>query len=545
MRVDWDKLSSQTYEDMVTVLLSRIHPESQRVDGAGGDGGRDFYFDRPDGRSVFQLKSFTGRMTRVRRRQVERSLHRLSRLVPTEWALVVPIDPTPNELEWFESLCKRAPFPLVWHGITWLDSEISSRPEIVRYFLEGCKDEVIALLIEMNKEQAALQSVGEAVKRLHVIHERLNELDPYYRYDFSVSAEASTPNKGAILSVSAEGASVYVYPRYADAGRDRPITANVVLTFGPEDRAFEEAFLRAMDYGSGVSIPADLVTEIRINAPGGLDYAGAGSLELSEAEPVAREPQVICADILEGDRLLAGLPINLRVRHAGQKGGVLEGDDDTHWLRVNMEVDAEAKHFTFTFHLEPGPIRPAAILPLLKWLTNFRPPFQIGLRLLSAQTYFARCPIPLVPTEGIERLPIVYEALDAVQKETGSYFPVPVDLSGEEVEAILRAHSLLSRETVNGSWSCMDFKLVPRDPEELRSLLLPEGAQLFFEEEQWLEVRGYRAPLGTIRTHFPSARAADGERLIGLLASEACEIALRLVPAQDGTYTQQRASPVH
>jgi hypothetical protein len=59
---------------MVAVLISRIHPEAQRIDGSGGDGGRDVQLPLPTGLEIFELKSFTGRMTATRRRQVEKSL---------------------------------------------------------------------------------------------------------------------------------------------------------------------------------------------------------------------------------------------------------------------------------------------------------------------------------------------------------------------------------------------------------------------------------------------------------------------------------------
>ena len=49
----------------MSVLLSRLHSNSQRIDGKGGDGGRDVQiFHAGDGSIVdaFELKSFTGRM---------------------------------------------------------------------------------------------------------------------------------------------------------------------------------------------------------------------------------------------------------------------------------------------------------------------------------------------------------------------------------------------------------------------------------------------------------------------------------------------------
>lgn len=37
--VKWDEIQ-HVYEDMVSLLLSRLHPDAERIDGSGGDGGR-------------------------------------------------------------------------------------------------------------------------------------------------------------------------------------------------------------------------------------------------------------------------------------------------------------------------------------------------------------------------------------------------------------------------------------------------------------------------------------------------------------------------
>ena len=149
MPVQWDKFEPGGYEDMVSVLLSSLYPESLRIDGKGGDGGRDVQIvDRQDGSIVeaFEEKSFTGRMIAGRRRQVERSLERAAALGSPRWTLVVPIDPTPGEYEWFRKLGEKYDFPIDWRGKTWLDEKMASFPDIERYFVEGASDEVIRLV---------------------------------------------------------------------------------------------------------------------------------------------------------------------------------------------------------------------------------------------------------------------------------------------------------------------------------------------------------------------------------------------------------------
>ena len=140
MQIRWEEIERQRYEDMVSVLLNRLHPEAQRIDGKGGDGGRDVQIVHGQNNQIihaFELKSFTGRIDKTRPRQVVRSLERAAGLKPVQWTLVVPIDPTPSEDKWFRRLGKDYCFPTKWLGRTWLDEKMSAFPDIRRYFLEG------------------------------------------------------------------------------------------------------------------------------------------------------------------------------------------------------------------------------------------------------------------------------------------------------------------------------------------------------------------------------------------------------------------------
>jgi hypothetical protein len=137
---------------MISVLLSR-ELQTHRVDGSGGDGGRDCYFSDEDGTDAYELKSFTGRMTKSRRRQVKRSLIRAIEQAPRTWTLVVPIDFTPAEQQWFDSLQTDVSARLDWKGKTWLEEKVAQYPDIARYF-SGTAAEVVRLLTEVAHEDA-------------------------------------------------------------------------------------------------------------------------------------------------------------------------------------------------------------------------------------------------------------------------------------------------------------------------------------------------------------------------------------------------------
>lgn len=206
---------------MVSVLLSRLYPESLRIDGKGGDGGRDVQIvDRQDGSIVeaFEQKSFTGLVSGSRRRQVENSLKTASVLKPPQWTLVVPIDPTPREYEWFRKLGAEYDFPIVWRGETWLHEKMAAFPDIERYFVEGASDEVIRLVTQLREEQAWIGDVDDGVQRLIALHERLNEIDPHYRYELAtVHPESNFWPTDVVFSVRRGNVRVDVYPKYSGA----------------------------------------------------------------------------------------------------------------------------------------------------------------------------------------------------------------------------------------------------------------------------------------------------------------------------------------
>jgi hypothetical protein len=260
-RVDFVGMSPARYEDMVSVLLSRVR-QTQRVDGSGGDGGRDCYFSDEHGTDAYELKSFTGRMSNARRQQVARSLRRALGMTPRTWSLVVPIDPTPREQQWFDSLAGTTT-TLRWLGRTWLEDQLAAYPDIGRYFA-GASEEVVQILTDIAREDALPSDAAGVALRMTGLVARLNEIDPYYAFDFTI-AEGRT--------------AVSCRPRYPDALRDRPISFSAQLRLDdatpPSLRAAIDDFLL---YGSPVQIPAENIGGLSIEAPGGLgsQFAGGG-----------------------------------------------------------------------------------------------------------------------------------------------------------------------------------------------------------------------------------------------------------------------------
>ena len=141
--VRFEELSLRKYEDMVSVLLSR-ELQTHRGVGSAEDKGRNCYFSDDQGMDVYELRNFTCRMDLGRRRQVERSLDRPCSEPPAPRLSSSPIDPTPAEQAWFDSLQASASAKLDWKGRAWLDEKLSQYPGIMRYFFAAA-DEVVRL----------------------------------------------------------------------------------------------------------------------------------------------------------------------------------------------------------------------------------------------------------------------------------------------------------------------------------------------------------------------------------------------------------------
>ena len=171
VQVRWERLSPATVEQMAAVLLSLDNPDVQRIDGRGGDGGRDAQFRRPGGVDFYEIKSFADRIDarRGRRAQVERSLERSALRSPLSWTLVVPVDPTDGEEAWFDDLRSRYSFPLRWWGLTWLDSRLSKHPEVGSYYVADERDAVLRLMREHEVMNAAALDVPAALARLDAL----------------------------------------------------------------------------------------------------------------------------------------------------------------------------------------------------------------------------------------------------------------------------------------------------------------------------------------------------------------------------------------
>ena len=529
MAIRWDELGHETYEKMVSVLLSRLNPDARRIDGSGGDGGVDVQIAyEPEGRvaHAFELKSFTGRMDPRRRRQVKRSLDRVAGLCPERWTLVVPIDPTPGEIRWFRSLGADYAFPLGWCGKNWLDEKMSAFPEIGKYYLEGANDEVLRLLVELHREEALVSGAPDAMSRLSGLRDRLNDIDPHYRYEMAtVTGEDSRWQSDVLFGFRSGDVRVDVYPRYLGAVSDRPVTVSASLVFGPDDLGVQDS----LGYGQEVTIPSRMIQSLTIDAPSGL----GGSFDESEIVvwPIDTEladPITIWLDVLEEDVLVSSCSVRLNERTSGPKGFIFSGTDSTGWLEIQLKITLEEMEVEVSWRLNPRPTMPYVLLPLCRWVGAFLPGRWLKLRWPDAFEISNEIVEPFVADDTFGA---VVEALAYVQERSGRHWELPLSMSNKDAQDIVTVATLMKGETISYKWDSFSLDLGRWGPE--LKVLENGGAMAFLcEQEISFRVEGVEIPIGRLRTHIASARLADLEGVRRELASGLVP-PLRLIPGGD------------
>lgn len=361
-RVRWEDLEPGTYEDMVAALVSRLHPESQRIDGSGGDGGRDVLVPTDDGLVVFELKSFTGRMNPSRRRQVEASLRRASEHEPAEWCLVMPIDPTPGELDWFRGVAQGYRFACRWLGRCWLDGEMAAKPEIARYYAHGQRyewEELVEMLRGISAEPPAIGDgiARTAAERASSIVDRLNDLDPQYVFALNLEPGGRT--------------HVSVMGRYPGAEEDRPwFSARLEFADTPDGEQARRSVQESLNFGTPVVIPAEYIAELTLDVPEGLgarleDYE---MLLSSPAPDVVEEVTVALAAVDPTGSVLRHLPLRVEDASRGVRGAQISLRDRSGAVDATLRFDTYGSIVGLKWHYsQPDDYLPLDLLPAVQF----------------------------------------------------------------------------------------------------------------------------------------------------------------------------------
>ncbi|WP_155057988.1 hypothetical protein [Streptomyces blattellae] len=511
----------KAFEKGVAVLLSRMHPDIQRIDGAGGDGGRDAQLTDHDGLHVFEMKSFTGRMTDGRRNQVESSLARAARLRPVTWDLVVPIDPTPGELQWFNTLRAQYPFELEWRGAAWIEARLTEHPQVRRFYFANAMAETEELLRQLVPERGPIANVGEAVQRMRRMIERLAELEPHYQFRMTAGPGADS--------------MVEMLPAYPGAVQDRPAGFWVAFADTPEAKETAQAWERAIAFGDAVEVPGEHIADFRVNGPAvlGIPHGQPGPgmrLRVAAHEVPADHTAHLVVTDAQGQRM-AVLGLRMTGLRMGTRGSVLSGTDVTGSYECQLRMDHSAGALQIKLKYEAvDRLRPTARLEAVRFAASLLPHHTLDV-MLAGQPLTESVPVPT--TEGMDQRAAdtmieLLEQLAAIEKLAVTTFELPMDIPRDDKAAVRTAYALLTGRTAEVD-ATMTATLTADDTPQIRKLAATNGLVrgTGLVDDYRVEILGQSIPIGPVTMETPPLQVT-GVR-----------------PADDGLELSVRTAPDH
>jgi hypothetical protein len=284
--VHWGSFPGEYLELVMAVMVAQDHPDTLRRVPARGDGGIDLMVPMDGGYEVQQIKRFVGRIQASERRQIERSWTtfranpRLSRPIKA-YRLVMPVNPTDGEQEWFDQLVADAPWPATWWGEGHWHKLASRHPHVIDYFFGGGRDRIA-------QRSRALQSAvvdptrpltaNDVAYALGTMQAALNRDDPHYRYDLRSSATPPSISdlQNYTFAESRELAdgrylTILVAPKHHYSLQDAPIQGIFTVNIPDPQLAaeFQEAFAAFEYFGRALDLPEGMVSGTLL-APRGL-----------------------------------------------------------------------------------------------------------------------------------------------------------------------------------------------------------------------------------------------------------------------------------
>ena len=252
--LDWRRFDPGSLERAAQMLV-RDRFGATSVDGAGGDEAQDLRWESPDGLVIFEVKSFCDRLRSAQKRQIEASLIRaVSCHHSARWALVLPVNPSPAELKWFDDLRRRFPdVELEWLGIDWLDAQVAGREDVISY-LEGPDYKLLRRARQLELEHAAAATGDEVSARMAQLAARGEEISPYWAWDVRTTAG------GQIRALRAK--------REESAALD-PIMLKTRFSFPPDDPDAAETAQnvdQVLRFGGDVTIAGQFIDRFAVEA---------------------------------------------------------------------------------------------------------------------------------------------------------------------------------------------------------------------------------------------------------------------------------------
>lgn len=485
-RIPWTRYSGEDVESVLATLISLEERDAIKIRPSRGDGGIDLivYLDA-ETVNVYQIKKFAENLKSSQKAQIENSWKELLTTTAdlhvkiNSWHLVMPLDPTNENLRWAKELVEPSGTRFIWDGLSRVDGWASKHPEVIDYYFSNGKEEVseyAAKLLSMaNLPDCSDPAILE--NRLRDLCSNLDKLDPYYAYSVHVLSEYDkrddlcprvpgvvmsqilvTPGKGRI--------AVDVIEKTPIASMLHPMTFALKITAGTDDE--KEQAKNFIEFGMPfTSLPAEVIDQ---------------SYQL----PVGRS----CDGIRKGIIKTLDLPASNCVRSAslfwegcgelhlivdkathGSKGAFFSAHDATDTFRLNFKWIGSQSGGTINYEFSFNKLlnkRSRDVARTYRFLSEAKDE-KVELRIDDTSALYFHLGLRDDVVAEVNAIYSLAVALETVNKVADSEVPFPdyFEITKGEVAKLKDAARLLDGETIVYSWESHCFILNGNDVHNL------------------------------------------------------------------------------
>lgn len=543
-RIPWERQNGDDVEAMIAMFVVGDRPGTLRVSPGQGDGGIDLLWRGSDSAKkveIYQVKRHSQRLIASQKNKIKKSLERAlgrcakNRWTLTKWHLVLPLDFTEKEMQWFTDLCKSHGVHGKVVGLAQVELWCAKHPYVVDYYLRDGSEAVGSHVSDLTRIVDGLGPVAELKARpadedftvdtaaniIDIATNALNLQDPHYEYRVLTSFGSVPPPDHALFVTQrethrADGSvlTVQIFERFHGAHQFRPIPMSVkfhavtgsdahrqLTEFRQHGRPFDEPIPAtvSIDLPGGMAIE-NSVGRLLIGAPGQGDLVdGERLLEvLDEDGQTAASVRVDIGDFhVSPDRKGASTRL-------GDRSGLLTGEllsrlTDDGLIAGKLKLRTSGVDGRF----------PDEVLDVLEFMSALAGGSQLRMRMPRGPVANAiTMSIPeRRPESDASALAKFARALCTVQESIPGGIKIPDELLPEEAVSVRRAAALLEGRELGYTWHDVTASLdegVDWDP-ILNVLFSAEGTPMRHEGPLVVTVAAIDYVVGTVTSHFGRA----------------------------------------
>lgn len=492
-RIPWVRYSGEDVESVLATFISLEERDAIKIRPSRGDGGIDLIvYLNAETVDVYQIKKFAENLKSSQKAQIENSWQELSTTTAelhvkiNSWHLVMPLDPTNENLKWAKDLVEPSGTELIWDGLSRVDGWASKHPEVIDYYFSNGKEEVseyAARLLSM----ANLPDCSDPVileNRLRDLCSHLDKLDPYYAYSVHVLSEydkrddfcASVPGvvmSQILVTPGAGRIAIDVIEKTPIASMLHPFTFSVKIIAGTDDE--KEQAQNFIEYGMPfTALPAEVIDQdyqLPVGRPGDGTRKGViKTLDLKTTTCI-RSASLFWEGCGELHLVVE------KVTH-GTKGAFFSAHDTTETFRLNFKLIGSQSggiiNYEFSFNKLLNK-RSRDVARTYRFLSEAKDE-KVELRIDGTSALFFQLGLRDDVVATVNAIYSLAVALETVNKDADSeiLFPDFYKITKGEVANLKDVARLLNGETIVYSWESHWFILNGNDVHNLEcpSLIL-------------------------------------------------------------------------